>query len=373
MDERARQLRDPAVFQEARRRYLLYATAGESGIAIARLSLDGIDDDLDADPGEAAGPAFVSYPYRPPDVQPSLALDADRLSSASERVLGFVNRTHGTAYRLERRLGGPESGRLLVRPEEGEPAILSWSRERSTAERVREAARALAAARAWGWPTPAWIAAGVTPSGFPYHLEEPVAGRRLDRIEPELASKLLAIIDLQAARDPGGEVDWSVRDRRGFFEDGAGRGLALAAACESGRRLLDELAGWVEPYREAGSAGGDLVHGDFRLANLRDDNGRVWLLEAAGVGRGSRFHDLATLLVDAALGSGGRPRLAAGVERQLLDYAARAAIPGEFELAVAATTVRYLADGIATDPVGADRQIEPAREWIAQLVQALSR
>jgi len=35
------QLRDPAIFEEDDRVYLLYAVAGESGIAIAEIFLDG--------------------------------------------------------------------------------------------------------------------------------------------------------------------------------------------------------------------------------------------------------------------------------------------------------------------------------------------
>jgi hypothetical protein len=35
--ERVRQLRDPAIYREAGRMYLLYSVAGESGIAIAEL------------------------------------------------------------------------------------------------------------------------------------------------------------------------------------------------------------------------------------------------------------------------------------------------------------------------------------------------
>ena len=38
---RVRQLRDPAVFEEDGRTYLLYSVAGEAGIAIAELSIDG--------------------------------------------------------------------------------------------------------------------------------------------------------------------------------------------------------------------------------------------------------------------------------------------------------------------------------------------
>ena len=34
---RVRQLRDPAIFREGRRAYLLYSIAGESGLAIAEL------------------------------------------------------------------------------------------------------------------------------------------------------------------------------------------------------------------------------------------------------------------------------------------------------------------------------------------------
>ena len=40
IDERVHQLRDPAIFQENGETYLLYSVAGESGIAIARLSFE---------------------------------------------------------------------------------------------------------------------------------------------------------------------------------------------------------------------------------------------------------------------------------------------------------------------------------------------
>tara|TARA_Y100001978_G_C23420273_1_gene303435 strand:- start:158 stop:490 length:333 start_codon:yes stop_codon:yes gene_type:complete len=38
IDERAHQLRDPAIFQEESKTYLLYAVAGENGIAIAEIT-----------------------------------------------------------------------------------------------------------------------------------------------------------------------------------------------------------------------------------------------------------------------------------------------------------------------------------------------
>jgi hypothetical protein len=38
IDERVHQLRDPAIFQEGDKTYLLYSVAGESGIAIAEIN-----------------------------------------------------------------------------------------------------------------------------------------------------------------------------------------------------------------------------------------------------------------------------------------------------------------------------------------------
>jgi hypothetical protein len=40
IDERVHQLRDPAIYQEGGRTYLLYSVAGESGIAVAEISFD---------------------------------------------------------------------------------------------------------------------------------------------------------------------------------------------------------------------------------------------------------------------------------------------------------------------------------------------
>jgi len=38
IDERVHQLRDPAIYQEGDKTYLLYSVAGESGIAIAEIN-----------------------------------------------------------------------------------------------------------------------------------------------------------------------------------------------------------------------------------------------------------------------------------------------------------------------------------------------
>jgi hypothetical protein len=94
----------------------------------------------------------------------------DRLWSATERVLGYVNRVHGLTYQLSSRLGGtdPCATYLLDGPGESH-AVLTWSRDPATGAPAERSAPVLAAA---GSPAPACLASGTTPSGYPYHVQE---------------------------------------------------------------------------------------------------------------------------------------------------------------------------------------------------------
>jgi hypothetical protein len=144
-DEPVRQLRDPAIFTEAGRTYLLYSVAGESGIAIAQLDV-------------ADAPLFLMAEQVDRTQEPPAAVPAarDRFLAATQKVLRYVNHVHGTSYEiasLQSRDG--MSLTYLVRDASGGQARLTWSRDTS----------ALVA------PEPgAGIAAGRTPSGYPYAL-----------------------------------------------------------------------------------------------------------------------------------------------------------------------------------------------------------
>ena len=83
----------------------------------------------------------------------------------------------------------------------------------------------------------------------------------------------------------------------------------------------------------------DLVHGDLNPGNifLRDGHVRA-LVDAEALGKGSRFHDLAALLVHARLWDG-EP----GACDALLSYADRHAAPGELEVSYASCVLGVLA------------------------------
>ncbi len=147
VDEPVRQLRDPAVFEEDGRAYLLYSVAGESGIAIAELEVSG------GAIRELSLTLDSPTPASPPPAAP------DRFLAASQKVLGYVNRTHATAYQILSEFSHDgNSLTYLVQDASGRQAHLTWSRDTSLPSAPAAQTRR------------AELAAGRTPSGYPYRL-----------------------------------------------------------------------------------------------------------------------------------------------------------------------------------------------------------
>lgn len=86
----------------------------------------------------------------------------DIVSTAS--VLREVNEIYRTDYSVVRPLvGGVQSGAWLLASGQGGWAVLKWSRDRSWGGQIQRAARSVERVRDRGYPTPAWLAVGVTP------------------------------------------------------------------------------------------------------------------------------------------------------------------------------------------------------------------
>src|SRR5215210_2122379 len=87
-------------------------------------------------------------------------------------VLREVNGAHGSTYALLRSLvGGVQSGAWLLQDESGTTAVLKWSPNKSWAGQIQRASRAVATVRLQGYPTPAWLAVGITSSGYGYQVQ----------------------------------------------------------------------------------------------------------------------------------------------------------------------------------------------------------
>jgi aminoglycoside phosphotransferase (APT) family kinase protein len=278
-------------------------------------------------------------------------------------VVAFINRTHGTDFVLDHRLkGGMQNGAYALRDGAAPEltAVLKWSADSGRAGLIQRAQPVVAAARAAGWPTPAWLMAGSTPSGYPYQVQEFAEGSHPERVTRHLVRAALPVFDVQAGVRPETDHDWSAYDHAVVFADESGFSSTLTAFSTAGAEFVETMRRWVAPHRGAELRTTDLVHGDLNPSNIFLVDGRISaLVDAEALGRGSRFHDLATLLTYAQFWDGGEP----GVCDDLLAYAHRHAAPGELEVSFASCLLgllAFVANRHPDDPEDTDTQIRTA-------------
>ncbi len=132
----------------------------------------------------------------------------DIVSTAS--VLREVNEIYRTDYSVVRPLvGGVQSGAWLLASGQGGWAVLKWSRDRSWGGQIQRAARSVERVRDRGYPTPAWLAVGVTSAGLGYQIQEYVSGRPQERLTADLVRQCITVLELHRDLDPDPARSWS--------------------------------------------------------------------------------------------------------------------------------------------------------------------
>src|SRR6266568_3961035 len=121
-------------------------------------------------------------------------------------MLNAVNTELCDRWQLERRLAdGWNEGAYLLRRPDGPRAVLKY--RVSEPERLLGARERVEAARARGWPAPAWLAAGRAPTGEAWVVQEFIDGRQPPRLDDAVAEQMTGILDLQAAMFPAPSAD----------------------------------------------------------------------------------------------------------------------------------------------------------------------
>ena len=219
-------------------------------------------------------------------------------------MLSAVNTELRDRWQLERRLvGGWNEGAYLLSQPDGSRAVLKW--RASGAERLLGARERVAAARARGWPAPAWLATGRSPAGGAWVVQEFIDGRPPPQLDDVIAEQMIEILGLQVSLFPGaGAVGgWGQWASGVVFEDWDGLRDRVRTGIPGGRRIVAAVDAIAEACSPEPLSSYDLVHGNFNLANTIATPGRLWVVDVEALGAGPRAYDLAEALL-VALGEG---------------------------------------------------------------------
>ena len=256
-------------------------------------------------------------------------------------MLAEVNAASGTGWALVSRLsGGYQSGAYLLRDRDGARAVLKFTDDPAWAPTVLAAAPVVAMARASGWPTPAWLLAGQTSSGLPFQVQEFIHGTTQELVTHDWLDLVLPVVSRQVGLGREGMRDWSRYDYDVVFSPRSPNREAVSASGDAGARLTDVVARATHHHEGVVLPVGDLVHGDMNPENvLIGEHGVAGLIDVETLGRGTRLHDVSTLMLYAALWGDHE------VQDRLAANARSIAAPGWLEVTLSAVAIDLLAFG----------------------------
>lgn len=231
---------------------------------------------------------------------------AHRSAADVSPVVALANARDGTSWSVERRLaGGYQQGAYALVAADGTRAVLKWHEGHLPPRQLEATARAIERARLRGWPTSRWLAYGPLPDDGAYIVEERIDGERPTALDGILG-RLLEAVRLQASARPETDQDWSAYIHRVVFEGEAELAARMRARPETAA-LLRRLERMTAGARDLRLPTDDLVHGDFVLGNMLVRDGAPYVVDAAHAGKGTRVYDLATLLMETAVGADYEP------------------------------------------------------------------
>jgi len=229
-------------------------------------------------------------------------------------VLDDVTRVVGSDVTLLSRLpGGVNAGAMRVQVTGRADAVLKAERRAhpSHLDETLRAQRIVGHMRNHGYPTPAWLAVGATPTHI-WHLMDLVDAAPAPELTPSLVEQLTEIIELQAgqASEPYDHWSYAWQVATGHGSADAGQdpdetpeqsrlrqsvatlprySFAVSALVER----LRLLCAGVPPPREAP----DMVHADVSTPSnvLIRDEAVVAVVDLGNAGSGTRATDLTTL------------------------------------------------------------------------------
>lgn len=222
--------------------------------------------------------------------------------SLSPTLIDELNRRHRLRmHDPVRSQGGLQGGAWVLRDSDHDQLVLKVRPDDRSSFRTGALpmVNGLVAA---GYPTPRWLAAGVSTAGDSYIVQQWIPGRPMTA-DDGLLSDLLMIIESQANQAPKTDRNWS-NYVAGVPRDDDGLVTRLRSF---GRPGVDLAAHFLSVLAtvdvDEALPGGDAVHGDLNTCNVLVHDGAIsGIIDIEAMGRGSRVIDYGWLLREAHLG-----------------------------------------------------------------------
>lgn len=219
----------------------------------------------------------------------------------AQHLLHHINETHGLRFTVQSRCQDGVVGAWLLTDPSGRRAVLKAND--GMAHRIARMPGIVDRIRTAGYPTPAWLVAGVTNDGGAYHIVDFVPGEPMSHrpLTAKIAAQLIAVIEAQVGLDPDRRQDWSRGITAQAFEEGAADPrTGLRKMGRPGVELIEHFDTVLAPYNGIELPRGDLVHGDFNTCNVLAHNGKIsGIVDMDACGSGTRAVDYGWLLREA--------------------------------------------------------------------------
>jgi aminoglycoside phosphotransferase (APT) family kinase protein len=253
-----------------------------------------------------------------------------------QRLLHEINQAHDLRFILCGRCRGGVAGAWLLTDRVGTRAVLKCND--GMAHRMARLPTLVDRIRSVGYPTPAWLASGVTADGSAYHIVEFVPGDSMSGsvLTGRTAAQVIEVIEAQVGLDPDPGQDWSrYASACAFGEGESDPRPGLRRIGRAGIELVEHFDAVLAPYAGLELPGGDLVHGDFNTCNVLTYGGRISaVIDIDACGSGTRAVDYAWLLREAYV-TGSEPEAIATIRR------AGEAVAGPGVLAICAAATAF--------------------------------
>lgn len=285
------------------------------------------------------------------------------------QVLSEINQKAGTNWEIDSQLaGGLLAGAWKIR-DKSHHAVLKLHDPASTVPYNPDASRLVEQIRQQGYPTPKWLATGVTKSGINYAIQELAPGKSLPKLDTEAANIIIDLVKLQRKIKMETDLNWSkyMRDHV-MLEHPSHTRLTTAGGVVS--EALQKSLNLAAPYVDSQLVEHEMVHGDLSLSNIMVDDGRLsGVVDIWALGRGCAVYDILAAALNGVIWDADPAAI------QLLhDFALDTYGPGPMAIASATLVIEGLIwrlDGSSIVPI--EKAAQKSIDWLSQIKAIVSR